>query len=232
MISKQFQSMTMKIYDGVKQNKGGYRYSLDAMMLFYFVDSPKNKNILEIGTGPGIIAIMLARAGAKVTAVELQESLFSRAAENIEELGLLSSIKLIKEDARIYFEGISGTYDCLVCNPPFIKKGAGILPPSQEKAIANHELFLMPEDLMRGAKKALKENGALYLVHRPEREKELCQLAIKNHLYIAKLWRVKTAKNEDIRHILLKAENSKVRQNKPMPLTVRYNENGSFTQLE
>ena len=171
----------IKIY----QNKQGYRFSVDALLLSSFVNMRHAENIADLGTGSGIIGLLLARKypGAKVLLVELQRSLYALAERNIvlnnmEERVevLLADIKDMKETAQ------PRSYDLVVSNPPFRKPATGCLSLGEERAVARHELRLEFADLAETASHLLKVRGRFSMIFHPERLLEVIDVLRKNRL--------------------------------------------------
>jgi len=158
----------IKIY----QNKDGYRFSVDAVLLYSFADMRYARHIADLGTGSGIIGLLLARKypKARVTLVELQESLYRLAVKNIaiNHLGdrvtaVLSDIRHLKEN----FEPM--IHDLVISNPPFRKPTTGKLSVGQERSIARHELALQFSELAAAASHLLKAKGRFFMIYHPER---------------------------------------------------------------
>jgi tRNA1Val (adenine37-N6)-methyltransferase len=169
----------------VYQHKQGYRFSVDALLLSSFVNVRHAENIADLGTGSGIIGLLLARKypGAKVLLVELQESLYALAERNIvmnnmeEQVEvLLADIKALKETAQPRF------YDLVVSNPPFRKPATGCLSLGEERAVARHELRLEFADLAGAASHLLKARGRFSMIFHPERFLEVIDVLRKNRL--------------------------------------------------
>lgn len=158
----------IKIY----QNRGGYRFSVDAVLLYTFADMRYARNIADLGTGSGIIGLLLARKypKARVTLVELQQSLYSLAVKNIainhledRVTAVLSDIRHLKDN----FEPI--IHDLVVSNPPFRKPTTGKLSVGRERSIARHELELKFSELAEAASYLLKAKGRFFMIYHPER---------------------------------------------------------------
>lgn len=223
-------------YEGVRQKKGGYKYSIDAMLLSHFFINPEDKNILEIGTGPGIISIMLARRGAfSVTAVELQSSLYEVAFENIQRLNLTEKISLLNTSIQDYCKNFNelpyetrNYFDAIVCNPPYMKAGTGHLPPNREKAIARHELTLNVSEVIEVSGSMLSETGSLLIVHRPERVSEIEEAGALHGLYIKRSRLVSGKASQPFRHILVEMTRNTDITVEENPLRI-YNEDGTYT---
>ena len=148
----------------------GYRYSIDALLLSGFVKEPKaGASFLEIGTGSGIITLLLSKRFNKVSfhAVEIQEELYLIARDNF----LLHDLKVDLElgDYR-ELEG-QDLYEYIVANPPFFKDGN--ISQNTMEAIARHEVKSTLDQLIEKSKKLLKTGGLLYLIYPAKRLGEL-----------------------------------------------------------
>ena len=156
----------------VYQNKDGYRFSVDAVLLYTFADMRYARNIADLGTGSGIIGLLLARKypKASVSLVELQESLYGLALKNIEINGLNGRVTAVLADIKHLRDDFACmTYDLVVSNPPFRKPTTGRLSVGRERAIARHELTLKISELAETASYLLKAKGRFFMIYHPER---------------------------------------------------------------
>jgi tRNA1Val (adenine37-N6)-methyltransferase len=177
----------------VYQHKDGYRFSVDAVLLYTFADMRYARNIADLGTGSGIIGLLLARKypRAGVTLVELQESLYGLALKNIEINGLNDRVNAVLADIKHLKDDLSSmTYDLVVSNPPFRKPTTGKLSVGRERSIARHELALKFGDLAEAASYLLKAKGRFFMIYHPERLLEavdalrLCRLEPKRVRFV------------------------------------------------
>ncbi len=172
------------------QPKQGYRFSVDALLLYSFVNLMHVRKIADLGAGSGVVGLLLAKKypKAKVDLIELQESLFKLAQKNIELNGLEDRVRAFKSDIRD-INGFAGgrfrsgpwlvvgglqsphnqPYDLVVSNPPFRRPRAGRLSHEEENAVARHEVKLKLTELLSAASLLLRAKGKLCLVHLPER---------------------------------------------------------------
>jgi len=158
----------LKLY----QNKNGYRFSVDALLLYSFVNVRHANEIIDLGTGSGIIGLLLARkyVGANVTLVELQKSLYQIAEKNILLNGLGDRVKIVLTDIRhIDRTEQPMSYDLAVSNPPFRKPASGRISLAEEKAVARHEIRLNLPALAESASYLLKAKGRFFMIFHPER---------------------------------------------------------------
>ena len=158
------------------QNKNGFCFGMDAVLLSGFVRAGKKDKIIDLGTGTGILPLLLhAKSGSKdITGLEIQEAFADMAKRSVLLNGIEDEVKIVlgdlKEADRLF---PLKSFDVVTSNPPYMKGGRGLLNPEEGKAIARHEIKCCFEDVCRVAKALLKTGGKLFLVHRPERLAEI-----------------------------------------------------------
>jgi tRNA1Val (adenine37-N6)-methyltransferase len=160
----------------VKQPEKGYRFSIDSLMLAYQVHPKPNQRILDLGTGCGIIAIVIARRfpDIKIYGIEIQESMAQLAHFNVFENTLEGQIKVICADMKcLRPKDIEGPVDMVVVNPPFGKSGHSRFGDDLEKTIAKHEIFATLSDVMEFSVRFLKVSGTLHMIYPAQRLAEL-----------------------------------------------------------
>jgi len=158
----------LKLY----QNKEGYRFSVDALLLYSFVNMKHVHNAVDLGTGSGIVGLLLARkyTKARVLLVELQESLFRLAKKNTALNGLDDRVALTLADIKEIKNQLQPqSCDLVVSNPPFRKPATGRLSIGEEKAVARHELRIKLPELVQSASYLLKGKGRFFMIFHPDR---------------------------------------------------------------
>jgi len=151
------------------QRRKGYRFSVDAPLLAHFIRPRRTDDLLEIGTGCGIIPLLLSvRSFGRITALEIQKGLAALARRNIALNGLGDRIDVVRTDFRLYTPG--RTFDLIFSNPPYIARATGHLSDSAEKSVAKHEVYGDIRDLMRKTAEWLKPGGRACFVF-PERRR-------------------------------------------------------------
>lgn len=165
-------------FDGsiiIYQNKDGYRFSIDPIILSYHVNPQKKSKILDIGTGCGIIpvSLMYRHKNINITGVEVQKTMFELAEKNINENNFHENINLVNCDIKDFKPQENCHFDIIVSNPPYGKTGSGRINPESEKAVARHEILLNLEDLLFKAKSLLKNKGSFYIIYLANRATEL-----------------------------------------------------------
>ncbi len=163
----------------VFQNKRGYRFSLDSILLSHFAFlKPKTYNI-DLGCGSSIIMLILARRFPCTTwtGVEIQEGLAALAQKNIQANGLEGRIKILCNDARAIEKILpQNSFDSVIFNPPYRKLKSGRINPQLEKAIARHEIQGSLKDFLQAAKYLLKPGGRVFTIYPAKRLVELISL--------------------------------------------------------
>lgn len=154
------------------QKSNSFRYGVDAVLLAEFADIRQGNSVIDLGTGTGIIPILIYARGktSDITAVEIQQDIADMAFRSIKLNGLEKSIKVLCMDLRDSPKLLGkARYDCVVTNPPYMKKECGINNPSETKAIARFEIMCSLEEILMTAKELLKPGGKLFMVHRTDR---------------------------------------------------------------
>jgi tRNA1Val (adenine37-N6)-methyltransferase len=167
------------------QTPHGYRFALDAFLLADFVPATSTDPLIDLGTGCGVVALLLARRlpHVRLVGLELQRSLAGLAQQNVACNGLEHRIGIVQGDIRqVPSLFASGAFGTVVCNPPYRAVGNGRLNPNPEKAIARHELAVTLPQLVQSAQHLLCRRGRLVMVYHPSRLSELCTQLETAHL--------------------------------------------------
>ncbi len=152
----------------VLQKEKGYRFSVDSPLLAHFVNLRKRDRVVDLGTGSGVIAMILALRFAEVTIaeVEIQRELADIAERNIELNGLGDRIRVYLGDVkRIGKIFDPQSFDVAVFNPPYRRLNSGRINLNQEKAVARHEIRGTIDDFLVSARYLLKESGRVYVIY-------------------------------------------------------------------
>jgi len=217
----------------IVQDSDGFKFSLDSVLLANFVTlNMKNKRILDIGCGNGIISILLSqKTKAFITGVEIQESSYEKALKSVEINNLCDRIKIVNSDMREFYKEIeSDSFDTIVCNPPyFVSSDTSLKNINENKKIARHELALNYKDVVIIARKLLKNNGNLAIVHRPDKMLDILEFMRNNNIEPKKVRFVYPYKGKEANMLLVEGtKNGKSGLKVMDPLYVY--ENGSYTK--
>jgi tRNA1Val (adenine37-N6)-methyltransferase len=156
------------------QSRQGYRFSIDALLLAEFVSTKSGDCVVDLGTGCGIISLLLAakREVGFIFGLELQEELASQAKRNIVLNGLEKKIAIIQGDLR-QLPLAPGCGHVVVCNPPYRREKSGRINPDPGKAIARHEIAASLDDILGAGRILLKPGGRLALIYPANRLAEI-----------------------------------------------------------
>ncbi|MBD5520846.1 MAG: tRNA1(Val) (adenine(37)-N6)-methyltransferase [Lachnospiraceae bacterium] len=163
----------------VIQNPEKFCFGMDAVLLSGFVRVKAGSTLLDLGTGTGIIPILLEAKtqAAHLTGLEIQEESADMARRSVALNKLEDKIAIvtgdIKEAGNIFG---AASFDVVTCNPPYMIGGHGLTNPDAPKAIARHEILCTLEDVVAQAAKVLKPGGNFFMVHRPFRLAEIMVL--------------------------------------------------------
>jgi tRNA1Val (adenine37-N6)-methyltransferase len=187
----------------IKQERCTMRVGTDAVLLGAWVNADHCKNILDIGTGTGVIALMLAqKSNAVITALEIDTPSYEQANENVTESPYSDRVKLINDSFQKFSASEKNTYDLIVSNPPFFLDSHKSNDVS--RSLARHADALPFPDLIIGVKNILAPEGRFCLIL-PKKEAEIfIKLAEQEGFYLNRLLRVRPMihKSEDKRFIM------------------------------
>ena len=158
------------------QNPDKFCFGMDAVLLSGFVKAKQGDVLLDLGTGTGIIPILLAGKTrcAHLTGLEIQEESADMAKRSVALNGLEGRVSIvtgdIKEADRLF---PAASFDIITCNPPYMIGQHGLTNPEEPKAIARHEILCTFRDVAAATARLLKPSGHFFLVHRPFRLAEI-----------------------------------------------------------
>lgn len=147
----------------VSQPEKGFRFSSDAVYLAWFASACRAGRIVDIGSGSGVIATLLACvAGIKnIDAVEMQDVMYGCLCETVKLCGIDEKVRTFHADIRDFRP--EGVYDAAVCNPPYRKPGSGREPHDKTELNARFAATMKISDVFEFCRKYLKNAGSLYL---------------------------------------------------------------------
>jgi tRNA1(Val) A37 N6-methylase TrmN6 len=148
------------------QSKRGYRFSIDAVLLSEFVSTKRGDMVIDLGTGCGIIplVLLLTRPIGFAFGLEIQEELADQAARNALLNGFGQKMGVIVGDIK-YSPLAPSSADVVVCNPPYRQKDSGRINPDPQRAVARHEILASLDDILGIARKLLRAKGRLAMIY-------------------------------------------------------------------
>ena len=167
------------------QDPRKFCFGMDAVLLSGFARVKKGEKVLDMGTGTGIIPVLLASktVGEHFTGLEIQEECAEMAARSVKYNNLEDRVSIrqgdIKEAVSIFG---AASFHVVTCNPPYMIGQHGLTNPHMPKAIARHEILCTLEDVVSQASKLLGDRGRFYMVHRPFRLAEIFSKMVAYHI--------------------------------------------------
>lgn len=215
------------------QDPKRFCFGVDAVLLSGFATVKKGESVLDLGTGTGVIPILLEAKsqGQRFVGLEIQQESAEMAQRSILLNGLEEKIKIVQGDIKeieTFFSASS--FDVVTANPPYMNDGGGLKNQYNPKAIARHEILCSLEDIVRGACRMLKTGGRFYMVHRPHRLTDLLVTLRQYRLEPKRIRFVHPYLDRKPNMVLIEA----VRSGRPMvqilPPLVVYDRDGNYTK--
>jgi tRNA1Val (adenine37-N6)-methyltransferase len=174
------------------QSTEGYRFSIDSILIAHFVKVRNNPRILDLGTGCGIIMLLLLYRWqnnlGEIAGIELQKNLVKLAEKNLLVNGYSAIGRVFEGDIKKIGDiGKGGTYDVIVCNPPFYLHGSGRQNANLEASLARHQTLATLEDFLLAASLMVKNKGATYFIYPAEQTGILLSQLHKYRLEVKRL---------------------------------------------
>ena len=215
------------------QKKNGFCFGMDAVLLSGFARVKQGEKAIDLGTGTGIIPILLEAKyeGEHYTGLEIQDEMADMAARSVALNHLEEKVSIVKGDikeaSRLFG---AASFDVVTSNPPYMNDAHGLKNPDLPKAISRHEVLCTLDDVTREAARLLRPGGRFYMVHRPHRLIEIITALTKYKLEPKRMKMVHPFVEKDANMVLIEA----VRGGKSMikveaPIVV-YQEPGVYTQ--
>lgn len=154
------------------QKQQGFRFGVDAVLLSHFANIKSRHRVIDLCTGTGIVPFLAygKYAPKEVIGLEIQEDMVEMANRSSVLNNTTDIVKFVHGDLKdkSLLDSL-GKFDVLTVNPPYKLNNAGIINPNDKLAIARHEVMCTLEDVIIAARRLLKDNGRMFIVHRPER---------------------------------------------------------------
>ena len=197
-------------YKGLKiiQDTEGFCFGIDSILLTdYARDIKNNSKIADLGTGTGILSILLSKKinPKKIYGIEIQKDVAEMAKKSVKLNSLENIIEIINIDLKEINNKEYNTFDAIVTNPPYKKLGTGINNKNKKQIISRYETSANLDEWLKISSKLLKNNGQLYIVYRTDRLTELISNMKKYNLEIKKMRFVYSNINEQSILVLIKA---------------------------
>ena len=221
-------------FKGLKiiQNPQKFCFGTDAVLLSHFAGIKKGDRVVDLGTGTGIIPILLAgrMADASIHGVEIQPDMVEMAMRSVKLNNLDSRIDIIQGDIKEAPVMLGkGQYTLVVSNPPYKKAGSGIINPHDAKAIARHEILCTLEDILSVAAKLLVIGGRFAMIHQTDRLMDILMGMRQQRLEPKRIRLIHPQLNKAPNLVLIEATLHGKPHLQWLPPLFIYNENGLYT---
>ncbi|MDP3353329.1 MAG: methyltransferase [Flavobacteriaceae bacterium] len=187
----------------INQDQTAMKVGTDGVLLGAWVPIENIQSVLDIGSGTGLIALMLAQRSdaEQIDALEIEDQAYEQAVENFENSDWSDRLFCYHASLQEFVDEIDDKYDLIVSNPPFYTDT--FESPNNQRSLARFEGALPFEELIESSAKLLTENGYIALIIPFKEEGKVLKIAIKNQLYLHKITRVKGTENSEIKRSLM-----------------------------
>ena len=215
------------------QKKQGFRFGVDAVLLSNFANVKNKHRVVDLCTGTGIIPFLLygKYKPKEVIGIEIQEDMVemaNRSSKYNESEDIVKFKCADLKDKNLVKE--LGRFDVLTVNPPYKLNNSGIINSQDKLAIARHEILCNLEDVIIAARRLLKDNGRIYMVHRPERLIDIFELMRKHKIEPKRVQMIQPNINKAPNIVLVEGQRDGGAYLKWEPPIYVYNEDGTYTK--
>lgn len=215
------------------QNPGCFCFGMDAVLLANFATSKKTAELIDLGTGTGIIPMLMEAKGkgAHFTGLEIQEASADMAHRSVVINDLQDRITILKGDIKeVTLNFKAASFDVVTSNPPYISESHGLLNPNEPKNIARHEILVNLEEVIAAAAYLLKPGGSFAMVHKPFRLAEIIRCMSKYNLEPKRMQLVQPYEGKEPNMLLIEVTRGGRSMIKIEPTLIVYNKDGGYTE--
>lgn len=215
------------------QHSGKFCFGMDAVLLSGFAKVKRGERVLDLGTGTGILPILLEAKtqGAHFTGLEIQEESADMARRSVQHNHLEEKISIVTGDIKEAADRFGpASFDVITTNPPYMIGRHGLTNPMEAKAIARHEVLCTLDDILRESSKILKNKGRFYMVHRPFRLAEIIQKMSDYKLEPKTMRLVYPYVDKEPNMVLIEGMKGANPRMTVMPPLIVYEKDGSYTK--
>ncbi len=215
------------------QSPDVFCFGMDAVLLANFATgNPKGRSI-DLGTGTGVIPILMEAKGkaAHLTGLEIQEYSADMATRSVAMNGLQDKIDIVLGDIKeVPQQFKAASFDVVTSNPPYITQNHGLENDMAPKNIARHEILVCLEDVVKAAAYLLKEGGSFAMVHKPFRLAEIIRVMSAYKIEPKRIRMVQPYYDKEPNMVLIEGNKGGKPMVKIEPTLIVYNKDGSYTE--
>lgn len=210
----------------INQGKSAFKVGTDGVLLGACADVSGAGKILDIGTGTGLIALMIAqRCNALITAIEPDHESFTECCENINRSPWKDRVTAIESTLQDFRSDVK--YDLIVTNPPYFS--GSLVSPDQRKSSARHDISLSSADILRSLNELLSEDGHLQLILPYAEGNIFIAEAAEHGYYCQDILKIRPLSTSEIRRLILRFGRRRVRPSEKF-LTIEHGKRHEFTE--
>lgn len=213
------------------QHEKEFCFAMDSVLISHFPRYKKFFKVLDLGTGTGVIPLLIADEAEKIFAIEINSQMAEIARRNVELNNLQEKILVVEGDLRRHRDlFVAESFDLVISNPPYVPIKNGEKNKFSGVANARHEIFATLEDVVKAARFALKFHGAFCMIHLASRLCEIVDALHRNQFEMKRLQLIQPKKNRDANLVMIEAIVGGNPGNlKILPPLVVHNEDNSYT---
>lgn len=215
------------------QKRGGFRFGIDAVLLANFANVKKKHKVMDLCTGTGIVPFIIKgkKEPQKIVGLEIQNEFVEMANRSIKINGFNDTMEFLHGDLKDkeLLKSI-GRFDVVTVNPPYKLEKSGIVNPNDKYAIARHEVMCNLDNVIEACRIVLKDNGRLYMVHRPERLADIFCIMRKYKIEPKRVQMVHPNTKKSANILLVEGQRDGGAYLKWEPPIYVYNNDGSFSK--
>jgi len=186
----------------INQDRCAMKVGTDGVLLGAYANIENAQNILDIGTGTGLIALMLAqRSNAKITAIEIEKHASIQAKENVENSKFSNSIEIINTSLQEYAKNTNNKFDLIVSNPPYFQNS--YKAETSQRTTARHTTKLTYTELISNSAKLLSNTGEIYIIIPKDEEQNLIEIATCYNLFVTDILNIKPTPTKPPNRVIL-----------------------------
>ncbi|TGY41429.1 tRNA1(Val) (adenine(37)-N6)-methyltransferase [Clostridium sartagoforme] len=215
------------------QKKQGFRFGIDAVLLSNFANVKNKHRVIDLCTGTGIVPFLIygKYKPKEVVGIEIQEDMVEMAIRSSKYNEIEDVVSFKNADLKdLKYLSSLGTFDVITVNPPYKLNNSGIVNLDDKLAIARHEIMCSLEDVIVASRKLLKDNGRMFIVHRPERLIDIFELMRKYKIEPKRVQMVQPNINKAPNIVLVEGQRdggAYLKWEKPIYV---YNEDGTYSE--
>jgi len=214
------------------QNPFCFCFGMDAVLLANFVRVGSKARGLDIGTGTGVVPLILTAKsrGAHWSGLEVQPNMVDMADRSVKLNGAEDKISIIHGDVRNVRELFKpGEFNVVTSNPPYMRPTSGLQSGSETINISRAEIMATLEDIVSAASYLLPTSGTFAMVHRPSRLPEIMDTLLKYRLEPKRMQLVQPTVNKEANLVLIECVKEAGKELRLLPTLIVYKENGEYT---